>query len=100
MMSEVNARRKPVFAAIGLGCPIVAVPLARVAADILVTGEDLVGYYGLWIGLVTIVVTIMAGCIATVVSFWRVEHPRILSIAAAAVNAAAALLLFSMTVRF
>ena len=94
--TDMPATRRPVFAYIGICCPLLAVPLARIAADLLVTGEDLVGYYGLWTGLLTMVIAFAIGIIATGLSFWRAEHPRVLSVAAAVVNAAAVLILIIM----
>ncbi|MBT8401492.1 MAG: hypothetical protein KJO98_13520 [Rhodothermia bacterium] len=93
--SDVPSRR-PVFAWIGIACAILALPLARLSADVLVTREDPLGYYGLWTGLLTFLITLAIGIVCSGWSLLRKEEPRKISIIAAVANLAliAALLVF------
>lgn len=84
------------FAWIGIGCAVLALPLARLSADLLVTREDPIGYYGLWTGLLTFLIVEAVGIGASGWSLLRKETPRIASIVAAVANLAliAALVIF------
>jgi len=81
-------RRRPAFALGGLACAVLAYPVGRIAAEVLVTGEDLLGYYSVWVGILAFLITLVVGIVLTGWSFLRKEHPRMLSIIAAAANLA------------
>ena len=78
--------RPPVFGWIGVGCALLAIPSARLAAEFLVTREDLAGYYGLWTGLLTLLIVLGVGIVASSISLLRRESPRWISLIAAAAN--------------
>ncbi len=84
------------FASVGIACAILAFPLARLSANILVTREDPLGYYGLWTGLLSFLIVAAIGIACSGWSLLRKEMPRSISIIAAAANLAliAALLIF------
>lgn len=84
------------FAWIGIACAVLALPLARLSADLLITRDDPLGYYGLWTGLLTFLVVIAIGIACSGWSLLRKETPKRMSIIAAVTNLAliAALLIF------
>lgn len=81
--------KKPYIALASAVCLVTSLPVACLTAEWFGPKEDYLGYGGLGIAILTLMVFLMAGLILGLLSIWRSEKPRALSISVIALNASA-----------
>lgn len=83
------------FSIASLACAAAALPLARLAPEWFGPSDDPMGYYGLGIALMVLMITLVPGVILGLNGLRRGEQPRYLPALATILNAAGILWLFT-----
>ena len=70
---------RPIFAILSFVCLILPIPIARLAIYLFAPSEDYLGFGGLSVALVGMLITLLTGATLAVVSLFRHERPRLFS---------------------
>lgn len=86
---KVAQPKKPYMSLASAVCLVASLPAARLTAEWFGPKEDYTGFGALGIVIITIMVFLVVGLILGILSIWRSERPRALSISAISLNALA-----------
>ena len=92
-VTEEGSQPKHLFSFLALACLLICLPVARIAANRIDQGEDLLSYGGLGIAISIMVAMLLSGVIFGQIALFRGEKPKALPLSALVLNVLAFLFL-------